>query len=925
MSQYLDDQASKIQEVSNMVSNIENMNMMYDFDTIEHKDARLARARYANSKNMKEFLSLDAGGFQSIPNGSYSRHQATTSKTKFNSSAGRERSKEKNQTRAKMDYGAPEVEDSSRKTTRDSSGKAQANPNSEIIKKGAETNDADSQTKEHSQDPTRNVSTNTDDLPDETRSEQARHNLASEKEVGQGEKRGSLRVDNDNFVNKNEDISTMKANQDSRQTRAVSLGLEGEQGSIRGRETRSDTGRRRSLERSMGVDFDSSFPASAFKKFTRLSPLPQLVSPMAQDSAKSPNSDGANVGEKSPECECNPIASEVAELDETQQNRQDVENTKIDRLSPTGDIDGENFRDRTSPKDFSRCSYASHDQMMVQKGVSSEKKRHDGPKISSMQIASSIRDRSDLNQIPMSSFKSVPNISRLSEEHEIQARDLDSNKNLAPNDQGLEYRYEPSSEGEEEDFALEDDSKEEEFASRVQTRYHTHDGRAMIRNSQGTDHRKDSGVQTMPKKMATMSSYAVPLCSSRRALQTPARQCRSCPNSLRRKRRLSNHEVLVSPHYGQAHASSRGTVGEWFCQHCCQATDHLATMRRDHTGMHLRDSQTLDGIESALGKQTMIRDEQLRNLQLSEDNSEYFGNAFACCQCHSPASYYPHESYRCQQPNPTLEKERRIYCTGPQTTQRLHKHRLLAQPHLDQVSSHTHRHRCHPSEPYHPPIETFGAHHNSDCLLKHTRPRSSAQSTPQPSYRPLIEQEESMIALNGQSFQTLNQPHLAGEQKRYKIASRSPLHYGLYESECEDEEVEEICSQPMRDIAACCQGKSFPRSTSANLKEMYRSHDSDNNSRQRSRSQPPANKRASGIGNTSAIIQDGQGVSHVTKSMENVEKLIKEVQNELDTLRRYPVGSVLIDMRHKDQGGNSSTHGGRSDKFRKVSILGCLA
>lgn len=124
------------------------------------------------------------------------------------------------------------------------------------------------------------------------------------------------------------------------------------------------------------------------------------------------------------------------------------------------------------------------------------------------------------------------------------------------------------------------------------------------------------------------------------------------------------------------------------------------------------------------------------------------------------------------------------------------------------------------------------------------------------------------------------------------LSSRSPVHYGLYES---DNDESEDCASGGREgrsaqasLEFC--GLSFERSASVYIQPEssvpVRGYDqtlsrSSLKSRRRARSQPPALE--------SELDSDGQSgkpASHLAKSMENVQKLIREVQNELDLLQR---------------------------------------
>lgn len=155
------------------------------------------------------------------------------------------------------------------------------------------------------------------------------------------------------------------------------------------------------------------------------------------------------------------------------------------------------------------------------------------------------------------------------------------------------------------------------------------------------------------------------------------------------------------------------------------------------------------------------------------------------------------------------------------------------------------------------------------------------------------------------------------------LSSRSPLRYGLYESECERDEHELGLNQEQhdeqaqdelerrrglrgRDSASGCRrdhygfaldhcGRAFRRSTSggqlqsepepASVRPVV-GYDQTmaRRAKRRARSQPPA--AATGTLESDLDSDTGAGQSHLGKSMENVQKLIREVQNELDLLQR---------------------------------------
>lgn len=234
---------------------------MNQFDPLSSHSASLARAQYANSKNMKEFLSLDAGGVLPAP------EQLAAINQRFEEQNCRRQNKSSSwlveQTKLKLsDQIKPDHQ------TQGANKDSQASSESECDKNVVEFNER-----------VTDVATTTDDLPLDPLTKRRMYRLTSEEIISERtEPKSFLSTQNEHEQNYRRQHYENKDSDG--QTRAISLGPEFEDGS-RGRDRRSITGRRRSLERTMCVDLDPlPTVSSTFRKTYCLSPLVQSASPI---------------------------------------------------------------------------------------------------------------------------------------------------------------------------------------------------------------------------------------------------------------------------------------------------------------------------------------------------------------------------------------------------------------------------------------------------------------------------------------------------------------------------------------------------------------------------------------------------------------------------------------------------------------------
>lgn len=743
------------------------------FDAISYRDARLARARYANSKNMKEFLSLDAGGLQSTQmqlmtlNERFQRKKSSPADTQARGLPVAKRP----QCQRDMDIveQKQDVKKSAPAKQRIYSSDGER-PTTDMINGSyarittARTGDVPSLESSHV---VRNVSTTTDDLPLDPQTRKRMFKLTSEEVISERTEPKSLstastmeqskqqqrHVDNDQKGTREEKLD--------RQVRAVSLGPQMD--AVRSRNARSDAGRRRSLERSTCVDFDTSLPTDSLKKFARLSPLPQSASPVAPESPKSLQS-----------CVVDPSSTGIATLNIVKSHHHGT------KLGYCSEKTAESGRDRTK-----RASEFYLDE----KGFTTVRQN------SKISNGSKISDTCQYRHCDrISTFKSAPDISQL-------ATPTTYSSEAIPNNLGNFQ----SAGGDPTVSACARNLKRGQHFINVPP--------AII-------------TQTIPKRTSNLSSYAVPLCTGEQEQQQQlyARQYHSCPSSLRRKRRQMHFVGGLSPGKVYPTSSSSANIADHcFCQHCQrpQAIRNLATHSPDAPRALL------------LGDEGRILHDQcdcFGNRAFSGGGLD-FVNSQDYHKIYSSTARRHHQEYHCHHNHDHQQKQQhRHHYLGPYWANKM----------TDEAGSYDRRF---------PPMSFV--RQTPDCLhskISLCRPHSS-QST------------------------------------------RSPLHYGLYESDYEEEKVAEDHRVNLR-YSECCHdplNRTLGYSQSTTLKPVQ-GYDrtlarASLKSRQRSRSQPPRSE---------------QDAFHLSKSMENVEKLIKEVQHELDALRRHPLGAASIDMRDNE-------------------------
>ena len=806
------------------------------FDRLVQRDVRLARARYANSKNMKEFLSLDVGGLQQTAASQQTtifneRHQK---QSKANSATGgRHRSlstKQDLNRRIHTGGGEPSSLEQKQRSIKRSplqgeplQGKL-ASPGSRHDAVGRE-NYADmvqqtngrQASSTNSDDAVRNASTTTEDLPMDPRTRRRMLKLTSDEIISERTEPKSLSTASTVELGKQYKEEEEENNQGpagsgreeklEHQARAVSLGPELDS-RLRGRGARSDASRRRSLERSMCVDLDTSLPTNSFIKFnSRLSPLAQSANPVAGDSQRRFPTSGALADQLEPGGAAEQVAVATnSDMSGLHQQWTSKLGRSGEKSAPDSCLQPERRRTRTRSSDeFPLC---------VDRNSATGKRRlrDNEPVASAPPNGGKIFDschqlRPDLLPKRMSTFKSAPDIGRLlrqQQQHQHQRCTHDCHLSEVP-------------QGDLENFA----GSESVAACNLKHKHHF-----------AKTLPASSALQDLPKRTTTLSSYAVPLCADGglQEHQIQTRQYHSCPNSLRRKRRLTqmgSGDFDHNNHYAALPTTSLGHH-HCLCQHCRddpRLANFVAQSSRDGLGLP-RPQQCLHCTGQALS------DTQPR-----------------CHECNTILAGY----------------------TSQHQSQYLCRQNLSSLMPLHPSNQHHHNHRQY--------SWTMSGHHlGQSGVIAGYQKDSLPRQTPdcvQPSAPPTMRPYSSQSA-------------------------RSLLQYGLYESECEDDielrHVEDEC--PSASKSDCCHDV-VNRSVSVCLRPSarpYQGYDqtmarSSLKSRLRSRSQPPRSEN---------------NAAHLTKSMENVEKLIKEVQLELNSLKRSPIGTAFVDMRYKDAISNLS-------------------
>lgn len=250
---------------------------MSHFDSLSHHSASLARAQYANSKNMKEFLSLDAGGVPPAPGQIANMNQKFEEQMKAQNYRRQNKVFKQSVEQIKPSDMTDENDQAVGYREQESINAKQIPTDSEHLKDIVQSIEGPNGV---DLDATRHASTTTDDLPLDPLTKRRMYKLTSEEVISEKTEPKSLLTTRWELEQQNEQHYSGERDKD-RQTRAISLGPELDD-EFRGRDKRSDTGRRRSLERSMCVDLDpASTVSSAFRKTYCLSPLEQSASPMA--------------------------------------------------------------------------------------------------------------------------------------------------------------------------------------------------------------------------------------------------------------------------------------------------------------------------------------------------------------------------------------------------------------------------------------------------------------------------------------------------------------------------------------------------------------------------------------------------------------------------------------------------------------------
>lgn len=768
--------------------------------SLSYRNARLARAQYANSKNMNEFLSLDAGGLQSTPtqiaalNEKFQQQMRATGSGKVKNNKQHEALKKSSVQKLK-EHDHMIYQQEQRKSVNSNINQLTLRDSDRVENKldqGAsigKTTSNDGPLEEI--DAMRNASTTTDDLPLDPLTRKRMFKLTSEEMISEKTEPRSLSITSLEQQQKHGETL-------DRQTRAKSLGPVDSK-ELRGRNARSDTGRRRSLERSVGVDLDPNLPVSSFKKYYCLPPLPQSASPVALESSKSsPSFVGLNAD------------SDVENLHE--------KHTRFASTTPK--------RQRT--KSFCRSDCCSNKDCTTSK---LSEFNHQEKSIDTCQHAFGII-----------SFKSAPDVSEL---YRGQVNNMDNINNnihsIASNNRKLNCN----------------------------NMIYSHQ-QNLIPNSRAATS-IGTTTQTMPKSVASLSSYAVPLCFESKEQKNYGRQFHSCPSSLRRKRKdLHYHDRLQDSSYTNYSPSTNGTTQVTHkkmchCQYCLgglkKHNSRDVDLEKDFlcdTSVYRenRNIETNDCIFcSSAGNRSAMSDTEYTRCAYCGRIAANFG-ACGNKSCDS-------QEYHCQHIKPAPHQ-----CVTKVASEHegFEEKFILARP------------ECH--------------HFPSTAL-----PTATAATT------------STKLVTSGLHYRPCS-----------SASSRSPLRCGLYESDCEEDE--QTCHARMG--SGCCvaaNNEAFNRSSSLYFRpstlKPVQGYDqtmarASLRSRQRAKSQPPSDLQL-------------EDAVHLTKSMENVQKLIKEVQNELDSLKRkslsgfHCLGTALMpttrsDLESEAKSRESGKHSIKSDK-----------
>lgn len=777
-----------------------------ELNSASHRNARLARAQYANSKNMKEFLSLDAGGMHSTPTqlAALNRRFQEQLKTSESRSGKNESGRQSGQVKVKKRYSSsesfqkPTINDDLNHNVSNEYGDLSNNHQDSSIKGQKDANLEKRRVKlENEGDSSKNnVSTTTEDLPLDSVTRKRMFRLTSEEVISEKtepKSASSVAVDVEHdHLPAVRTGSPFGATTIERTERAVSLGPEVER-ALRGRSARSDAGRRRSLERSMCVDLDSSLPlvgtnasSSSMRKSYGLSPLLQSNGPMIDESFKSSPSIVAPDGN-----DHQPLQKEF--------RRMPLRNEKEPRFTvATKRAKIKSSSSKSGDYCLNSDRKGGHQTQMTSIN------HDDNIGFDSMEACRQhqLRVRNDLV-----SFKSVPDMSTLSRRNDSEYLDFNS----AQFDGGFLS-------GRSDNFRSPSGGCQNQFLNET--------------------------ITMQPKTAASLSSYAVPLCSLEREQQCRgySRQFHSCPNSLRRKRRGPYHQSKMT--CGIATPSASAVEG--YCKACFEQSRNSA-QEADFEGGDIHHHISSVCRDFLAPKECRVVEE---NCSFCQNQMVSSGLEGVGCSVSKLANIC--SSCNFQVASATASKNLSSICsTFKSCTQ-------LQQQHQRQLCQAHNRFDCVTNVTTEPLRDYVGRAHpttQSDC------PHSSQITMAAPQHRPYSSQ-----------------------------SSRSPIRLGLYDSDDEADEqysMQNICPTKGlgdQEMSYCKLGCSqTPLATKCY--RPVRGYDQTMSrtslkNRQRAKSQPPDE------------VEQENDTAHLTKSMRNVQKLINEVQNELDSLRKRPLATA---------------------------------
>lgn len=376
-----------------------------------------------------------------------------------------------------------------------------------------------------------------------------------------------------------------------------------------------------------------------------------------------------------------------------------------------------------------------------------------------------------------------------------------------------------------------------------------------------------------------LSSYPAPLCWDKQVVwpaefgreRDPMRQYHSCPNSLRKKRRDVATMKMVHP-YGWTHS-------QWADVDGAPIMNGLG-----------QQQQTAGYCGCQLGGSRLnSHDRKSESMKHGPDDSPYRMGEILLERQHfgDPLELAPQSDRNFQwNRQPQLQRHQQQYYQHQQQQPLQHD-----QPH---------ELRAHRIEGQLNPVYDL-----STTMINEHQCRASRLVDNQASYRRSCKQYNKPLA-DPVEIEASNHEQAGGQLRpASSLSSRSPLHYGLYESDLDDNEddgdvddqssptkAENDYIPKQRPNSSCSMGylvdASVPldRSRSVYFKQLVEpveGYDRCLNrqalkARPRAKSQPPSNESAG-------------DAAHLARSMENVRKLIREVQLELDALKRDPLAS----------------------------------